>query len=185
MRPPSRNARQHNGEKKKRAEHVNHERWLVSYADFITLLFALFVVMFAASNSDEKKAGKIAKAVQVAFKEMGVFNPAGKAVPLYDDGGLPSDEKSVIGNTHSVFDASQFVDPGKRAAATQRTLKQVKTELEALLKDEISNNTVRLTEDPAALLSAWPRLGFLTRDPPLCIRSRWMLSIVSPPPCVR
>jgi flagellar motor protein MotB len=41
--------------KKKHPEHVNHERWLVSYADFITLLFAFFVVMFAASNSDQKK----------------------------------------------------------------------------------------------------------------------------------
>ena len=34
---------------------ANHERWLVSYADFITLLFAFFVVLFAASNVDEKK----------------------------------------------------------------------------------------------------------------------------------
>ncbi|MGH9352959.1 MAG: flagellar motor protein MotB, partial [Terriglobia bacterium] len=33
--------------RKKKAEgHVNHERWLISYADFITLLFALFVVLF-------------------------------------------------------------------------------------------------------------------------------------------
>ena len=33
----------------------NHERWLVSYADFITLLFAFFVVMFATSHTDRKK----------------------------------------------------------------------------------------------------------------------------------
>jgi chemotaxis protein MotB len=31
--------------KKRRPEHVNHDRWLVSYADFITLLFAFFVVL--------------------------------------------------------------------------------------------------------------------------------------------
>ena len=49
--------------KKKHPEHVNHERWLVSYADFITLLFAFFVVMFAASNSDKKKAGQVAQSV--------------------------------------------------------------------------------------------------------------------------
>jgi chemotaxis protein MotB len=42
--------------KKKRSEEPeNHERWLVSYADFITLLFAFFVVMFATANSSEKK----------------------------------------------------------------------------------------------------------------------------------
>ena len=36
--------------RKKHPEHVNHERWLVSYADFITLLFAFFVVLFASSQ---------------------------------------------------------------------------------------------------------------------------------------
>ncbi|MCX6613968.1 MAG: flagellar motor protein MotD, partial [Acidobacteria bacterium] len=36
--------------------HENHERWLISYADFITLLFAFFVVMFASSHADKKKA---------------------------------------------------------------------------------------------------------------------------------
>ena len=44
--------------KKKHPEHVNHERWLVSYADFMTLLFAFFVVMFAVSQVDSKKVGR-------------------------------------------------------------------------------------------------------------------------------
>ena len=44
--------------KKKHPEHVNHERWLVSYADFITLLFAFFVVMFATSQTDSVKVTK-------------------------------------------------------------------------------------------------------------------------------
>ena len=38
------------GRKKKCPEHVDHERWLVSYADFITLLFAFFVVMYATAS---------------------------------------------------------------------------------------------------------------------------------------
>ena len=37
----------------------SHDRWLVSYADFITLLFALFVVLFAASNADKEKVRQI------------------------------------------------------------------------------------------------------------------------------
>lgn len=41
--------------KKKPEEHVNHERWLVSYADFITLLFAFFVVMYSISSVNEGK----------------------------------------------------------------------------------------------------------------------------------
>ena len=35
--------------------HENNDRWLVSYADFITLLFAFFVVMYATSNNDQEK----------------------------------------------------------------------------------------------------------------------------------
>jgi chemotaxis protein MotB len=50
----------------------NHERWLVSYADFITLLFALFVVLFAASNADKEKVHKFAQAVERAIEHSGV-----------------------------------------------------------------------------------------------------------------
>jgi len=52
--------------KKKPAEHVNHERWLVSYADFITLLFAFFVVMFAVSQVDSKRVGRFTEAFSKA-----------------------------------------------------------------------------------------------------------------------
>lgn len=41
--------------RKQEEEHENHERWLVSYADFITLLFAFFVVMYALSSINEGK----------------------------------------------------------------------------------------------------------------------------------
>jgi chemotaxis protein MotB len=52
--------------KKKPPEHVNHERWLVSYADFITLLFAFFVVMFAVSQVDSKRVGRFTEAFSKA-----------------------------------------------------------------------------------------------------------------------
>src|SRR4051812_17783939 len=47
----------------------NHERWLVSYADFITLMFAFFVVMFATSQSDQVKTRAVANAVERALKD--------------------------------------------------------------------------------------------------------------------
>lgn len=52
---------------KKHPEHENHERWLVSYADFITLLFAFFVVMFATSQSDKGKAQQVSDSVKKAL----------------------------------------------------------------------------------------------------------------------
>jgi chemotaxis protein MotB len=54
--------------KKKHEEHVNHERWLVSYADFITLLFAFFVVMFATSQVDKSKAQAVSDSVKKALE---------------------------------------------------------------------------------------------------------------------
>ncbi|HSR11081.1 MAG TPA: flagellar motor protein MotB, partial [Thermodesulfobacteriota bacterium] len=48
-------------------EHENLERWLVSYADFITLLFAFFVTMYAISRVDEKKLGTVVESLQRAL----------------------------------------------------------------------------------------------------------------------
>ena len=50
-------------------EHDNHERWLVSYADFITLLFAFFVVMYAISQVNEGKYQILSDALVVAFHQ--------------------------------------------------------------------------------------------------------------------
>ena len=54
--------------KKKAPAPENHERWLISYADFITLLFAFFVVMFASSQTDKGKAQQMSEAITEAFK---------------------------------------------------------------------------------------------------------------------
>src|SRR5260370_21808527 len=60
---------------RKPAAHENHERWLVSYADFITLLFAFFVVMFASTQADKNKAKAVSESVREAL-EHGQFSTA-------------------------------------------------------------------------------------------------------------
>src|SRR4051794_38222085 len=72
---------------KKHAAHENHERWLVSYADFITLLFAFFVVMFASSQADKGKAEQMSEAVRSALE--GKFMPQPVAAIL---GGSAADK---------------------------------------------------------------------------------------------
>lgn len=54
--------------KKKHEEHENHERWLVSYADFITLLFAFFVVMYSISSVNEGKYRVLSDSMIAAFR---------------------------------------------------------------------------------------------------------------------
>ncbi|HEV3199839.1 MAG TPA: flagellar motor protein MotB [Bryobacteraceae bacterium] len=61
--------------KSKPAAHENHERWLVSYADFITLLFAFFVVMFASTQADKNKTKAVSESVREAL-EHGQFSNA-------------------------------------------------------------------------------------------------------------
>ncbi len=62
--------------KKKPEEHVNHERWLVSYADFITLLFAFFVVMYSISSVNEGKYRVLSDSISSAF------NPSEAGLPI-------------------------------------------------------------------------------------------------------
>jgi chemotaxis protein MotB len=149
--------------KKKHAEHVNHERWLVSYADFITLLFAFFVVMFAASNADSKKAGQVSQAVQGAFHDLAIFSPTGKVVPLFDDGGLPSNAKTVVGNMHSGFDTAQVVTAAGNAEGGRsdtKALQEVKSELQHVLREEVKGGSVRITEDGRGVTISLAEAGF-------------------------
>src|SRR5215467_14020000 len=61
--------------RKPHQSHENHERWLVSYADFITLLFAFFVVMFASTQADKNKVKAVSDSVREAL-EHGQFSSA-------------------------------------------------------------------------------------------------------------
>jgi chemotaxis protein MotB len=54
----------------KRADRDNNDRWLVSYADFITLLFAFFVVMYAISSVNEGKYKVLSTSINSAFSRM-------------------------------------------------------------------------------------------------------------------
>lgn len=68
--------------KHKHEEHVNHERWVISFADMMTLLFALFVVLYAMGVQDLEKLKQLKQSIQFAFhiagegktKDEGIFD---------------------------------------------------------------------------------------------------------------
>lgn len=62
--------------KKKHAEHENHERWLVSYADLLTLLFALFVVLYAFASAKQSESKQLVQALMQSFSDMGYISPS-------------------------------------------------------------------------------------------------------------
>jgi chemotaxis protein MotB len=78
--------------KKHPEEHENHERWLVSYADFMTLLFAFFVVMYAVSRVDNKRLVQVADSIRWAMHFSGTGGTG--ALPIFDgpptEGGGPA-----------------------------------------------------------------------------------------------
>jgi chemotaxis protein MotB len=62
------------GKKQKHEEHENHERWLVSYADFITLLFATFTALYAISSADLAKFKKFGESVKDSFSQQSIMS---------------------------------------------------------------------------------------------------------------
>lgn len=78
--------------KKKEEEHENLERWLVSYGDFITLLFATFVVLYALAQVDATDFAKLEESLKNAFSQSG---------NLFDG------QQSVMDGSDSIFDQQQ------------------------------------------------------------------------------
>src|SRR5271170_2367729 len=124
--------------------HENHERWLVSYADFITLLFAFFVVMFASSQTDKSKARQISEAVEKALAD-------GKSV------GVPPAVAKILGGT--IEDKGQGNAQMKGPGGAQKAAKEAPPEdvvelmpslkqLNSTLKTEIDEGKVEVKLEP-------------------------------------
>ena len=64
--------------KERRKGNISRDRWMVSYADFITLLFAFFVVLFAFAKADQKKQVQISSSIDSAFRSLGLFPDASR-----------------------------------------------------------------------------------------------------------
>ena len=148
--------------RKKHEEHVNHERWLVSYADFITLLFGLFVVLYASSQVDKRKIGKLALSIQVAFQEMGVFDASSTHIPLNDSEAIPFSQVQVVENTERTGDMRRFVQPmkGQPSASSSAPLKNIQKELEKILAPEIKDRVVEVKAGRDGLIVSLREIGF-------------------------
>jgi chemotaxis protein MotB len=150
--------------RKRPKEHANHERWLVSYADFITLLFAFFVVLYASSQVDHRKVGRLAMAIQVAFQELGVFPASTTQVPIDMSEPMPFSTVQAIEsakrNTDLSHVSSATHDSLAAAASEEANLTTLQAELQQALQHEISQHTVALHREIEGLVISLREFGF-------------------------
>ncbi|HEY2461179.1 MAG TPA: flagellar motor protein MotB [Candidatus Acidoferrum sp.] len=148
--------------RKRHAEHVNHERWLVSYADFITLLFAFFVVLYSSSQVDKRKVGKLALSIQVAFQQLGVFETSNTKIPLSDSEAMPFSQVQVVENVERSSDLTRVVQPMKGELGPPQTapMKEVQAQLEKVLAPEIRSHVVELKVRREGLVISLREIGF-------------------------
>ncbi len=132
--------------RKKHAAHASHDRWLVSYADFITLLFAFFVVMYSTAQVDKKKVNRLATAIQVAFQELGAYPTADMSAELR------SDEATDV---HKVVPAVVLPRNDEN-----HDLTQLRKELEEALAPEIARGEVEVRSGRDGLVISLREAGF-------------------------
>jgi chemotaxis protein MotB len=136
---------------------VSHDRWLVSYADFITLLFAFFVVLYSTSQMDNKKVVQVSEAIQGAFQELGVFSSGAQDA-------VHRVEAAPAGHTQAAIDPSPLTRDLREAVAEisveGMNVEDLKRELENALGDEISRHEVEMRKTPEGLVVSLHELGF-------------------------
>jgi chemotaxis protein MotB len=115
--------------RKRHEEPENHERWLVSYADFITLLFAFFVVMYATSTNNIDKQKEFENSVRVNLK-LGAAEKAPHATP---------DAGEIIAEYIQGKDggAESFPQKGSSAEAADYATRFLSKQMDAATKKEL------------------------------------------------
>ncbi len=142
---------------------VNHERWLVSYADFITLLFAFFVVLYSSSQVDHRKVGRLAFAIQVAFQELGVFPASTTQIPLDSNEPMPFGTVQSIENAKHNTELGRISSPPEdslTAASEESNLRTLQSELQQALQREIADRTVSVHRETDGLVISLREFGF-------------------------
>ena len=142
--------------RKKRPEHSNHERWLVSYADFITLLFAFFVVLYASAQVDKRKIGKLAMAIQQGFAQMGVFEGAGQKPAVL----APDQSGPELPVTRSHEPLGSLEPLAQEPPADHPNLAGVQRRMQAALALQIRARTVSISSTKEGIVVSLRELGF-------------------------
>jgi chemotaxis protein MotB len=147
--------------KKKHEPEENHERWLVSYADFITLLFAFFTTLYAISTVDSQKMGKMVTSMRESF-DSNLFPPGSRELSFNSGSGNNPSARDILQGVdlrgvNSKESASQSLRdmkvPAKRAVLNgEKDMGRLKREVEARLNADVLKGRVRTRIESRGLI---------------------------------
>ncbi len=135
--------------------HGSHDRWLVSYADFITLLFAFFVVLYATSKADQQKQARVANSIDSAFRSLGLFPNPSKQTLEADPSRTPPHPDGPVSPTNIVMGEQLLASP-----AVQQDFERIRKELEGLLSGQIAQHVVSVRMGRDGLIISLREAGF-------------------------
>lgn len=138
-----------------RRSRVTQDRWLVSYADFITLLFGLFVVLFAFAKADQKKQVQVTESIDAAFRSFGVF-PNTTPQPSSDSISSSGSDNAAIPT--NILMAEDVLSPAK----VRVDLDRIRRELEHSLSNQVATHAVSIHMGRDGLVISLREAGFFT-----------------------
>jgi chemotaxis protein MotB len=139
----------------RRHSYGSHDRWLVSYADFITLLFAFFVVLYASSKSDQRKQQQVSQAIDSAFHMLGLFpDSAKKPSDLKNVSAISKDQPSSL----TAVMGEDVMSP----ATVKEDLGRVQKDMEKMLSNQIAEHTVSIQMGKDGLVISLREAGFFS-----------------------
>lgn len=141
---------------RRKPEHPTTDRWMVSYADFITLLFAFFTTLYAISNMDAQKMGRIVLAMKSAFDQEVLPDSHGAGiVPAPLQGNALDAGGSIL---------PHIVTPGSQTSQLPKTrpkpLKDVKDQLDRMVTEENLASKIKVSLDRRGLIIRLGELNF-------------------------
>ena len=132
---------------------ASHDRWLVSYADFITLLFGFFVVLYAFARADQKKQVQIPVSIDAAFKALGLFANSTRT-PSSQPNAAAGKEEPVI--PMNIVMGEEVLSP----ARVKDDLEAIRRDLTQRLSDQVAQHTVSIQMGRDGLVISLREAGF-------------------------
>jgi chemotaxis protein MotB len=136
-----------------RKAHATHDRWLISYADFITLLFCFFVVLYATANSDRKKQVQMSASIDSAFRSLGIF-PSAARKPAKGASSASGIEQPAV--SMNIVMGEDVLAP----AQVKDDLNHLRHDLEQRLSNQVATHTVSIKMGHDGLVISLREAGF-------------------------